>query len=147
MHCTKMANIVNTKNPYTVKNLKSKTFHISATKKYIEKNSNGFKLIGPKSIITKIEYNFFSWALVGFKIIFISKLNVTHYSVHCPKSNPSFRDITWNVVENMELHEIFRIVSRFPCYISCYITEKRLLWGQCTCTHTQTNTIFRSSLA
>ena len=66
MHCTKMANIVNTKNPYTVKKLKSKTFHISAKKKYIGKNSNGFKLIGPKSIITKIEYNFFFVGVGGF---------------------------------------------------------------------------------
>ena len=39
------------------------------------------------------------------------------------KSNPNFRDIRWNVVENMILHEIFHVVSRFPCYISCYITE------------------------
>ena len=31
-----------------------------------------------------------------------------------PKSNPNFRDTTRNVVKNEILHEIFRIVSRFP---------------------------------
>ena len=53
--------------------------------------------------------------------------------LHCPKSNPNFRDITWNVVENMILHELFRLVSRFPRYISCYIAESQWLpLGQCT---------------
>ena len=37
--------------------------------------------------------------------------------VHCLKSYPNFRDITRNVEENEILHEIFRIVSRFPRYI------------------------------
>ena len=27
-------------------------------------------------------------------------------------------------------HDIFRVVSRFPRYISCYIAESRLLLGQ-----------------
>ena len=31
----------------------------------------------------------------------------------------------------MILHDIFRVVSRFPRYISCYIEESRLLLGQC----------------
>ena len=53
-------------------------------------------------------------------------------TIHCPKSNPNFRDITWNVEENEILHEIFRVVSRFPCYISCSIAENRLPLGQCT---------------
>ena len=45
------------------------------------------------------------------------------YQMHCPKSNPNFRYmyITGKVVENMILHEIFRVVSRFPRYISCYV--------------------------
>ena len=30
------------------------------------------------------------------------------------------------------VHEIFRIVSRFTRYISCYIAESRLPFGQCT---------------
>ena len=34
----------------------------------------------------------------------------------------NFRDITWNVEENM-IHELFRVVLRFPRYISCYIAE------------------------
>ena len=51
-------------------------------------------------------------------------------NIHCPKSNPYFRDITWNVVENMILHEIFRVVSRFPRYISCYIAENWFPLGQ-----------------
>ena len=32
----------------------------------------------------------------------------------------------------MILHEIFRVVSRFPRYISCYIAERRFPLGQCT---------------
>ena len=43
--------------------------------------------------------------------------------IRCPKSNPYFRDITWNVLENIILHDIFRVVSRFPRFISCYIAE------------------------
>ena len=36
----------------------------------------------------------------------------------------------------MILHEIFRVVSSFPCYISCYITEKRISsFGQCMLRH------------
>ena len=31
----------------------------------------------------------------------------------------------------MILHEIFRVVSRFPRYISCYIAENRFPLGQC----------------
>ena len=61
-----------------------------------------------------------------------------HYStvihdIHCPKSYQNFRDVTCNVEENEILHEIFRlvVVSRFPCYISCYISEYRLPLGQC----------------
>ena len=49
----------------------------------------------------------------------------------CSKSNPNFRNITWRVAENMILHEIFRVVSRFPRYISCYIAENQLPLGQC----------------
>ena len=48
------------------------------------------------------------------------------------KSNPNFLYITWNVEENKKLHEIFRVVSRFPHYISCSITENRLPLGKCT---------------
>ena len=51
--------------------------------------------------------------------------------LHCPKSNPHFRHITWNVVENMTLHELFRVVSRFPRYISCYLAENWFPLGQC----------------
>ena len=51
---------------------------------------------------------------------------------HCPKTNLKFRDVTWNVKENMIiLHEIFHVVSRFPRYISCYIAESWLPLGQC----------------
>ena len=53
------------------------------------------------------------------------------WDLHCQKSNQNFRDITRNV-KNEILHEIFRIVSRFPRYISCYITENQLLLGHCT---------------
>ena len=30
------------------------------------------------------------------------------------------------------IHEIFRVVSRFPCYISCYISENRFPLGECS---------------
>ena len=51
--------------------------------------------------------------------------------IHCPKSNQNFRDITRNVEENEMLHEIVRILSSFPRYILCYISENRLRFGQC----------------
>ena len=51
--------------------------------------------------------------------------------IHCPKSDPNFRDLTRNVEENEILHEIFPVVSRFPCYISCYISKNRLPQRQC----------------
>ena len=35
------------------------------------------------------------------------------------------------IEENQKLHEIFRAVSRFPRYTSCYIAESRLPLGQC----------------
>ena len=43
--------------------------------------------------------------------------------------------ITWNEEENQILHEIFRVVSRFPRHISCYIAESRLPLGQCKSDH------------
>ena len=54
-------------------------------------------------------------------------------STHCPKSNQNFCDITLNVVENRILlyNEIFRVISGFPRYISCYIAENRFHLGQC----------------
>ena len=36
------------------------------------------------------------------------------------------------VEQNKILQEIFRIVWRFPRYISCYIAEYRLPLGECT---------------
>ena len=52
-------------------------------------------------------------------------------ALHCPKGNPNFRDITRNAGENEILHEIFRLVSSFRCYIPCYISENKLPLGQC----------------
>ena len=43
-------------------------------------------------------------------------VTLTLQGIHCSKSNPNFRDITWNVEDNMILHEKFSVVSRFPCY-------------------------------
>ena len=40
-------------------------------------------------------------------------------------------NMTCTVVENMILLEIFRVVSRFPHYISGYIAENRFHMGQC----------------
>ena len=51
----------------------------------------------------------------------------SRYAIHCPKSSPNFRIKTQNVEENNILHEIFRMVSHFPRYIS----ETRLPLGQC----------------
>ena len=50
------------------------------------------------------------------------------YSIHCLKSNPNFRDITWNVVDNMILHELFRVVSRFPATFHVISRKKDFLW-------------------
>ena len=52
--------------------------------------------------------------------------------IQSPKSNANFRDITQNVLKNKILHEIFRILSRFAHYISCYFSENRLPLAQCT---------------
>ena len=52
-------------------------------------------------------------------------------TIHCPNSYQNFRDITWNIEENEILHEIFHVVSRFPRYILCYISENGLPLGQC----------------
>ena len=49
----------------------------------------------------------------------------------CPESNSNVRDITFNLVEVLILHEIFRVVSRFPSYISRYIAENQFPLGQC----------------
>ena len=77
----------------------------------------------------------FSYSIHHQNDIFKQKLSQQPQNtstVHCPKSNPNFRDITWNVVENMILHEIFRIVSRFSHYISCFSVENLFTLGQCT---------------
>ena len=34
-------------------------------------------------------------------------------------------------IQRKILHEVFRAVSRFPRYSSCYIAENRLSLGQC----------------
>ena len=56
-----------------------------------------------------------------------------HFTVNFHRKTPhltvrkviqNFRDITWNLVENMMiLHELFRVVSRFPHYISYYVNR------------------------
>ena len=48
---------------------------------------------------------------------------------YCPKSNSNFLDMTRNIEESEILYEIFRVISRFPPYISCYISENRLPLG------------------
>ena len=47
------------------------------------------------------------------------------------ESNSNVRDITFNLVEVLILHEILRVISRFPRYISRYIAENRFPLGQC----------------
>ena len=56
-------------------------------------------------------------------------------SIHCPKSNPNFRELTRNVEENEIIHEIFRVVSCFPCQILCYTSETWIPLGQCGNSH------------
>ena len=51
----------------------------------------------------------------------IGQQKIISHQLHCPKSNTIFRDISRNVEENEILHEIFRLVSCFPSYISRYI--------------------------
>ena len=46
------------------------------------------------------------------------------------KNKKKFRDISRSVEENKIIHEIFRVISRFPRYISCYISENRCPLGQ-----------------
>ena len=50
---------------------------------------------------------------------------------YCPKSNSNFQYITRNIEESEILYEIFRVISRFPPYISCYISDNRLPLEQC----------------
>ena len=82
-----------------------------------------------------------SYAKESVKLVHLGGMLCTHFHrsilrpgtvpVHCPKSNPNFRDITQNVEENEILLEIFCIVSPFPRYISYDISEIRLPLGQC----------------
>ena len=39
-------------------------------------------------------------------------------------NNPYFRDITRNAEENEIVHELFRVLYRFPRHISCYYLGK-----------------------
>ena len=54
-------------------------------------------------------------------------IHLLHYKyvprLHCPKSNPKFRDITRNVEENEILHEYS------VRHISCYISENSITFG------------------
>ena len=50
--------------------------------------------------------------------------HVHQQDIYCKKSNPNFRDIIWNIEENLILHEIFRVVSRFPLYTFHVISRK-----------------------
>ena len=63
---------------------------------------------------------------------FLAVLAILHQYDTLLEKHPNFRDITWNVEENLILHEIFRVISRFPRYISCYIAESQFSLGRCT---------------
>ena len=60
------------------------------------------------------------------------------WAVHCPKSNPNFRDISRNVEENKipVLHEMFRVVSVFPA-ILYFMTYLGKLYTLGTVYHSQ----------
>ena len=55
-------------------------------------------------------------------------------SVHCPKSKPNFTryNMKCSGKHDTTVHELFRVVSRCPRYISCYIAENGFPSGQCT---------------
>ena len=63
------------------------------------------------------------------------KTTSTPHTIHCPKSNLNFRDITPHVEENEIQHKIFRIVSRFLRVISRKIDY---LWDSVYITHCTT---------
>ena len=55
---------------------------------------------------------------------------------YCPSAGNTYTlqkgiQISVKVEENEILHEIFRVLTRFPRYIPCYISENRLPLGQC----------------
>ena len=54
--------------------------------------------------------------------LFYTKITHHSYTEQCQKKLSKFRDRTRNVEEDA----IFRVVSRFPRYISCCISENRL---------------------
>ena len=111
--CTRVRVYVQTKNIfwYTVQNIKSWYWN--------KETCSLWRIGGGGGACTLLEKN---KRKLKIQWIFVD-------GMHCPKSNPNFRDIRWSVVENIILQEIFRIVSRFPCYISCYIAEKSyFLW-------------------
>ena len=72
--------------------------------------------------ITTIIYTYTSRYITNKIIIF-------GVVVYCQKSNQNFLHIIRNVEEHEILHEIFLVVSRFPRYISCFISENRLPVG------------------
>ena len=69
LHCKKLPKLF-IKDPRTVKMQKNKKINILVTKKDIEKISNGFELLGPKSLnVSRKSENFFSWALMVRSVI------------------------------------------------------------------------------
>ena len=85
----------------------------------------------------------------GKELFAASKLSARRccgYVVTLCKSNRHFCNVTWNAEENEILHDIFREVSRCPSYISYYIAENRLPFGQCVLCSTQTvEAVFQGS--
>ena len=63
------------------------------------------------------------------QIIFVT-VHWVQYIENCPKSNKNFCDITWNVVENMVLHEIFRVVSRFHATFHVISRKLDFFWDR-----------------
>ena len=64
-----------------------------------------------------------------------------HIAGYRTKIEESFYWHMLNLEENEILHEIFRVVSRFPLYISCYISENQLSLGQCMFFYYLLNTV------
>ena len=54
---------------------------------------------------------------------FIDRPTLIKRSVHCPKVNPKFLDITWNVVGKRDTTRNASYSILFSRYISCYISE------------------------
>ena len=69
-----------------------------------------FSMLSQAKLYT-FELNILIISLSGYALFCLGSSTITGWCcpVHCPKSNPNFRDITRTVEENEILHEIFHV--------------------------------------